>query len=99
MCTGVSVCGGPVGRVILLAEIAFCSFFFHPGAKFYSMVWMLPRPKLEAAFTLIVDAGGIRISASKLAIPVPCVASVSTVASVSDTYGAAKAVVPYIEKS
>ena len=99
MCTRVSICGGPVVRMIPLAGIAFCRGVFAPGTEPFNMVWVIPRPKLYAAFTLILDAGGLRISALKLAFPMPCVASVSAVASVSDTYRAAKTVIPSIETS
>ena len=46
VCTGVSVCGGQVGGVVLLAESAFYRGLFPPGAKLFCMVWVTLRPKL-----------------------------------------------------
>ena len=96
MCTGVRVCGGPVGGVILLTEVAFCRGLFPPGANFLCVIWVTPRPIFLTALTLRVDAGNIRESASELAIPESSVANVSAVASISNACGAAIAVVSHI---
>ena len=63
------------------------------------MVLVISKPKLYAAFTRILDTGGLRVSALKTALPMPHVAGVSAVASVSDTYRAAIKVIAFIETS
>ena len=65
----------------------------------FIMVWAIPRPELYTAFALILDAGGLRVSALKLSLPMPRVAGVSAVASVSDTCRAAIKVIPFLETS
>ena len=81
----VGPCGGPGGRKLLLAEV-----FLLPGADSFCMVRVYSGPELSAAFTFVLDAGGVPVPAAEGARPVSGVTLMSAVASVSSTHRAAE---------